>query len=67
MKIKECLNLNKKKFNKIIMLNGFVIMLKNFHLKIITFDYYTISFGIRNVDNINNALKEAYRVLKTWW
>ena len=28
------------------------------------FDYYTISFGIRNVDNINNALKEAYRVLK---
>ena len=28
------------------------------------FDYYTISFGIRNVDNIDNALKEAYRVLK---
>ena len=28
------------------------------------FDYYTISFGIRNVDNINNTLKEAYRVLK---
>jgi len=28
------------------------------------FDYYTISFGIRNVSNINNALKEAFRVLK---
>jgi len=28
------------------------------------FDYYTISFGIRNVSNISNALKEAYRVLK---
>ena len=28
------------------------------------FDYYTISFGIRHVSNINNALKEAYRVLK---
>ena len=28
------------------------------------FDYYTISFGIRNVNSINNALKEAYRVLK---
>ena len=28
------------------------------------FDYYTISFGIRNVKNINIALKEAYRVLK---
>ena len=28
------------------------------------FDYYTISFGIRNFSNINNALAEAYRVLK---
>jgi len=28
------------------------------------FDYYTISFGIRNIDNINVALQEAYRVLK---
>ena len=28
------------------------------------FDYYTISFGIRNVSNIDNAFKEAYRVLK---
>ena len=30
-----------------------------------TFDFYTISYGIRNVTNINDALKEAYRVLKT--
>lgn len=29
-----------------------------------SFEYYTISFGIRNVANINQALKEAYRVLK---
>ena len=29
-----------------------------------SFDYYSISFGIRNVSNINDALKEAYRVLK---
>ena len=29
-----------------------------------SFDYYSISFGIRNVSNINAALKEAYRVLK---
>ena len=28
------------------------------------FDYYTISFGVRNINNIDNALKEAYRVLK---
>ncbi|MDF3047589.1 MAG: ubiE 2 [Candidatus Midichloriaceae bacterium] len=29
-----------------------------------SFDYYTISFGIRNVTNIEKALAEAYRVLK---
>ena len=29
-----------------------------------TFDYYTISFGIRNVTNIDNVFKEAFRVLK---
>ena len=27
-------------------------------------DYYTISFGLRNVKNLNKALTEAYRVLK---
>ena len=29
-----------------------------------TFDYYTISFGIRNVTDVNLTLKEAFRVLK---
>ncbi len=29
-----------------------------------TFDYYTISYGIRNVSNINTTLKEAFRILK---
>ena len=29
-----------------------------------SFDYYTIAFGIRNVTNIQKALKEAWRVLK---
>ena len=29
-----------------------------------TFDFYTISYGIRNVTNIDKCLKEAYRVLK---
>jgi demethylmenaquinone methyltransferase/2-methoxy-6-polyprenyl-1,4-benzoquinol methylase len=28
------------------------------------FDFYTISFGIRNVSDINKTLSEAYRVLK---
>ena len=30
-----------------------------------TFDFYTISYGIRNVTDINLALREAYRVLKS--
>ena len=29
-----------------------------------TFDYYTISFGLRNTKSIDKALSEAYRVLK---
>ena len=29
-----------------------------------TFDYYSISYGIRNVSDINTVLKEALRVLK---
>ena len=29
-----------------------------------SFDVYTISFGIRNVVRIGDALKEAYRVLR---
>ena len=28
------------------------------------YDYYSISYGIRNVSDINKALREAYRVLK---
>ncbi len=29
-----------------------------------SFDYYTISFGLRNTKNLNKAISEAYRVLK---
>ena len=29
-----------------------------------TFDYYSISYGIRNVSDINKVLKEAFRILK---
>ena len=28
------------------------------------FDFYTISFGLRNTKNLNKALSEAYKVLK---
>ncbi len=30
-----------------------------------SFDFYTISFGLRNTKDINKSIKEAYRVLKT--
>ena len=29
-----------------------------------TFDFYTISFGLRNTKNLDKTLKEAHRVLK---
>ena len=29
-----------------------------------TFDFYTISFGLRNTKNLDKSLSEAYRVLK---
>ena len=29
-----------------------------------SFDFYTISFGLRNTKNLNQAISEAYRVLK---
>ena len=37
---------------------------ENLPFKNETFDYYTISFGIRNVTNFDKSLSEAYRVLK---
>ena len=29
-----------------------------------SFDFYTISFGLRNTKNLNKSISEAYRVLK---
>ncbi len=29
-----------------------------------SFDYYTISFGLRNTKNLNKSISEAYRILK---
>ena len=29
-----------------------------------TFDFYTISFGLRNTSDVEKTIKEAYRVLK---
>tara|TARA_B110000438_G_scaffold158792_1_gene152048 strand:- start:4178 stop:4882 length:705 start_codon:yes stop_codon:yes gene_type:complete len=58
------LNLNKKKIVKNNNVKWFCNNAEKLPFKDNTFDYYTISFGIRNVKNINIALKEANRVLK---
>ena len=60
----EMLNLNKKKFKEISKIKYFCNNAEKLPFKSNYFDYYTISFGIRNVQNINLALQEAYRVLK---
>ena len=61
---KGMLSLNKKKINSKDNIKWFCNNAEKLPFEKNFFDYYTISFGIRNVSNINNALKEAYRVLK---
>ena len=61
---KGMLDLNKKKLEKNSNVKWFCNSAEKLPFKNNYFDYYTISFGIRNVNNINNTLKEAYRVLK---
>jgi len=61
---KGMLNLNKKKFKRNANVIWFCNGAEKLPFKNNYFDYYTISFGMRNVNNLNNALKEAYRVLK---
>ena len=61
---KEMLNINREKLKRNINVKWFCSNAEKLPFKNNYFDYYTISFGIRNINNINNALKEAYRVLK---
>ena len=58
------LEVNKKKFKKQNNVKWYCNNAENLPFKNNEFDYYTISFGIRNVSNIDNVFKEAYRVLK---
>ena len=60
----EMLNLNKKKLKNNSNVKWFCNNAENLPFENNYFDYYTISFGIRNVNNVNKALQEAYRVLK---
>ena len=61
---KKMLDLSKNKFRKNTNVKWFCNNAEKLPFDNNFFDYYTISFGIRNIENINNALKEAYRVLK---
>ena len=61
---KAMLDLNKRKFKVNTNVKWFCNSAEKLPFKNNHFDYYTISFGIRNVGNLNNTLKEAYRVLK---
>jgi demethylmenaquinone methyltransferase/2-methoxy-6-polyprenyl-1,4-benzoquinol methylase len=54
----------KEKLNKFKNLNWILASAENLPLKENTFDFYTISFGLRNTKNLDQALSEAYRVLK---
>ena len=60
----DMLKLNKKKIIQNSNVKWFCNNAEKLPFKDNTFDYYTISFGIRNVNNIDIALKEANRVLK---
>ena len=61
---KQMLNLSKKKLNQNNKVKWFCNNAEKLPFKSDFFDYYTISFGIRYVYNIDNVLKEAHRVLK---
>ena len=50
-----------KKFNN---LNWVVASAEKLPMDINSFDFYTISFGLRNTKDLNRSLSEAYRVLK---
>ena len=50
-----------KKFNN---LNWVLASAEKLPMDINSFDFYTISFGLRNTKDLNRSLSEAYRVLK---
>ena len=54
----------KEKLNKYKNINWIVASAENLPVLNNSFDYYTISFGLRNTQSIDRALSEAFRVLK---
>ena len=54
----------KEKLNKYKNLKWIIAPAEKLPVEENIFDFYTISFGLRNTKNLNKALSEAYRVLK---
>ena len=61
---KGMLEINRKKFKNNNNVKWYCNNAEKLPFKENEFDYYTISFGIRNVVNIDKTFKEAFRVLK---
>ena len=60
----EMINKGKEKLKKYKNIKWVIGSAEKLPLKENSFDYYTISFGLRNTKNLNQSLSEAHRVLK---
>ncbi|MDC1112457.1 bifunctional demethylmenaquinone methyltransferase/2-methoxy-6-polyprenyl-1,4-benzoquinol methylase UbiE [Candidatus Pelagibacter sp.] len=61
---KGMINKGKEKLSSFKNLNWIISTAEKLPLADNSFDFYTISFGLRNTKNLDKALKEAHRVLK---
>ena len=61
---KGMISKGKEKLSKFKNINWIISPAEKIPLSDNLFDFYTISFGLRNTTNIDKALSEAYRVLK---
>ena len=61
---KGMISKGKEKLSKFKNINWIISPAEKIPLSDNLFDFYTISFGLRNTANIDKALSEAYRVLK---
>ena len=61
---KGMINKGKEKLKRFKNLNWITASAEKLPIKKDLFDFYTISFGLRNTKNLDKALSEAYRVLK---
>ena len=61
---KKMIDEGKKKLKKYKNIKWKVGFAENLNIPNNTYDFYTISFGLRNTKNVNKSLSEAHRVLK---